>query len=484
MGKSSVTKNYIYNVVYQILIIILPIITTPYISRTLGAEAIGIYGYVASIVTYFTLIGTLGLTNYGKREIAYVQNDKEKRDKIFSELFLFRVITTLITIFIYIICFGVNNKYSLYYQILSLEILAMIFDISWFFQGIEDFKKVVIRNIVIKLISIILIFILIKTPTDLWKYFCIYSISALLGNASLWIKLNKYVKMRKVKIKDLKKHIKPTLSLFVPQIATSIYTILDKTMLGSIVSDISEVGFYEQSQKIIKIALTVVTTIGIVMVPRIASTYANGDKEKISFYMKKTFNFVWFLSIPIMFGIMAISKDFVPWFFGEGYEKVTILMITSSPIIVLISLSTVTGSQFLMSIKKQNIHTISVIIGAVVNVTLNCILLKYFASLGAVISTVAAELVIAMIEIIYIVKYRYINVKDIFYNSYKYFIIGLIMFLTVWILQSKLEPGIISTMLEIGLGGIVYIGILILIKDKFLYTYFINKFIKRKDMKV
>ena len=141
MKKDSITKNYIYNVIYQIIIIILPIITTPYISRTLGAEGVGTYGYVISIVTYFTLIGTLGLTNYGKREIAYVQDNKEKRDKIFSELFLFRIISTAITVIIYIVSLCVHNEYSIYYRILIFEILAMMFDISWFFQGIEDFKK-------------------------------------------------------------------------------------------------------------------------------------------------------------------------------------------------------------------------------------------------------------------------------------------------------------------------------------------------------
>lgn len=475
MKKDSITKNYIYNVIYQIIVIILPIITTPYVSRALGAEAIGTYGYVISIVTYFTLVGTLGLTNYGKREIAYVQDDKEKRDKVFSELFLFRVITTTFTIIVYIVTLCIHNEYSIYYQILIFEVLAMLFDISWFFQGIENFKKVVIRNSIVKLVSIILIFVFIKKPSDLWIYFCIYAISNFLGNVTLWFKIKKYIKFRKVKLRDLKKHIKPTISLFIPQIATSIYTVLDKTMLGNLSNNISEVGFYEQSQKIVKLALTLVTTIGAVMMPRISNTYANGDKEKVSDYMKKTFNFVWIASIPIMFGIMVTSQDLVPWFFGQGYEKVTDLMIWSSPIIVFISLSTVIGSQFLMSIKKQNIHTMAVIIGSIINVVLNLILLRNYASMGAVISTVIAELVITIIEIIYITCYKYIKLKDIFYKSYKYFIIGLIMYVCVWIVQYNLNASITSTVIEVMVGGIVYVGLLILTRDQFLYQYVINK---------
>ena len=426
------------------------------------------------------MIGTLGLTNYGKREIAYVQDNKEKRDKIFSELFLFRIISTAITVIIYIVSLCVHNEYSIYYRILIFEILAMMFDISWFFQGIEDFKKVVIRNTIVKIISIILIFILIKEPSDLWIYFCIYAISNFIGNATLWIKIRKYISLRRVKLSDLKKHIKPTISLFIPQIATSIYTVLDKTMLGALTNNLSEVGFYEQSQKIVKIALTLVTTMGTVMIPRIAYTYATGDKEKISTYMRKTFNFVWILAVPIMFGIMAVSKDLVPWFFGDGYEKVADLMIWSSPVIIFISLSTVIGSQFLMSIKKQNVHTMAVIIGSIINVVLNLILLKTYESMGAVISTVVAELAIILIEVIYVVKFKYIRLKNIFYKSYKYILIGFIMFLVVWQVQGKLEASIISTFIEIGVGGVIYIVLLLVTKDELFYQYCINKIIKKK----
>ena len=482
--KNSITQNYIYNVVYQIIIIILPIITTPYISRVLGAEGVGIYGYVNSIVTYFTLIGTLGLINYGKREIAYVQNDKEKRDKVFSEIFLFRAITTSIVIIIYILTLCITNEYKLYYQILILELMAMAFDISWFFQGIEDFKKVVIRNSIVKLVSICLMFILVKTPEDLWIYFTIYAVSTLLGNITFWLKIKKYVTVKKVKLQELKKHIKPTISLFIPQIAVSLYTVLNKTILGSLTNNMAEVGFYEQSQKIVKIALTLVTTIGVVMIPRIANIYANGDKQKIKEYMKKTFNFVWFAAIPIMFGIMAISQDLVPWFFGQGYEKVAILLILSSPIIMFISLSTVTGSQLLLSIKKQNVHTIIVFIGAGINILLNILLVNKYAAIGSIISTVIAEFVIATIEIIYVVYHKYVDISDIFTGMFKYLFVGIIMLIGVWILQDKLISSITSTIIEIMVGGIIYIGLLLIIRDKFLYKYVINKFILKRKKEI
>lgn len=247
--KNSVTKNYIYNVLYQVLMIILPIITTPYISRVLGAENIGIYGYTLSISAYFILFGSLGMSLYGQREIAYNQKDKREYTKVFKEILIMKSITMAFSIFIFYFTLVLHGQYQEYYRILILEILANAIDISWFLQGLEEFKKTVSRNLIIKILSIIAIFMFVKTKEDLYIYFVIYVLSILLGNISLWFYLPKY--LEKVKIKDLNilRHIKPTIVLFIPQIAIQVYTILDKTMIGLIIENKSEVGFYEQAQK-------------------------------------------------------------------------------------------------------------------------------------------------------------------------------------------------------------------------------------------
>lgn len=482
MGQKNITKNYIYNLIYQILVIILPIITIPYLSRTLGVEGIGIYGYTVSIVTYFSLLGALGLTNYGQREIAYVQDDKFKRSKVFCELVVFRFITVTAVTILFVLLFCINTEYKIYYIILTLELVATALDISWFFQGIEDFKKILIRNLIIKLISIVLIFMVIKTASDLWKYFVIYAGSVLLGNASLWFKITKYVDFVKVNFKDILKHVKPTITLFIPQIAVSVYTILDKSMLGMISQNMAEVGYYEQSQKIIKITLTFVLTIVTVMMPRIASNYAQGNNEQIRKYMEKTFNFVWFLAIPLMFGMIAISSEFVPWFLGEDYSKVSTLLVISSVIILIIPFSSVIGSQYLIATNRQNIHTKIVICGAIINVILNLILIKYYQSIGAVISTIIAELLISIMEITYVVKNKFINLKIIFKHSIKYILAGLIMLICILIIKKFMVISIISTLIQVGIGCIIYLGILLLIKDKFIYDIIkklLSKFIKK-----
>ena len=468
--RNKIFKNYMYNLIYQILIIVLPIITTPYLSRVLGVENLGIYGYTVSIVTYFTLACAFGITKYGQREVAYVQNDKEKYSKVFWELSFIKLISVIAFSIIFVLAFCIQGDFAIYYRILLFEIIAVFFDITWFFQGMEDFKKVVIRNLIIKIVAVICIFAFVKSKDDLMYYFIIYVLSTLIGNISLWINLKKYVQKPSIDFKQLKKHFKPMFSLFIPQIATSIYTILDKTMLGTLANDISEVGYYEQSQKIIKIALTLVTAMSIVMMPRISNMFSNKNNNKIEKYMNECFQFNWFLGIPISFGIAAIAPTFVPWFFGPGYDKISSLLILVCPIVVIISFSTTIGTQYLVSIKKQNIQTISVIVGAIVNVLLNIILISVLNSLGAVIATIVAELVITTIEIVYVVKKKMITIKSIFDNCLYYILSGIIMFVVVRFVQGYMNLSIISTITQIIIGGVIYIAILYVMKNEFVHN--------------
>lgn len=472
--KKSITKNYIYNLIYQILIIILPLITTPYLSRVLGATGIGIYSYTLSIVTYFVLFGSLGMAMYGQREIAYVQENKEKRSKVFWEIFLLKIVTLSISMVIFYFTYATRGEYQIYYKIFIWEIVANCIDISWFFQGMEEFKKTVIRNIFIKIISLVLIFTIVKTSSDLSKYIFIYVFSNILANFSLWFYLPKYIKKMKLKELNFKKHLKQSISLFIPQVAVQIYTVLDRTMLGNMITDINEVGYYEQAQKIVKMSLAVVTALGTVMSPRIANTYINNDKEKLDDYIKRSFNFVWLLGIPIMFGLMGIARNFVPWFFGTGFEKVELLMILCSPIILAIGLNNVSGVQYLIQVKKQNIFTITVIIGAVVNLVLNFLLIPIVKSAGAVIASVLAETIILIAQLIYTHTRNEIKIESAFKGSLKYIISGVIMGILVYAIGLVLEPKMISTMIQILIGASAYFILLFVLKDKFLMQM-INK---------
>ena len=464
--KKSIAKNYIYNLIYQMLTILLPLVTTPYLSRVLGAENIGIYGYTISIVTYFILFGTLGVSMYGQREIAYKAQDKKERSKAFWEIIILRTITLSVSIILFYLIYGRSGEYAIYYRILMIQLIANLFDISWLFQGIEEFDKTVVRNLIVKLLSLILIFVVIRTPEDLWKYFVIYVGAELLGNVTVWLYLPRYLEKIKIEELQVKKHIKPTIALFMPQIAIQIYTVLDKTMIGLITKDMVEVGYYEQAQKIVKAALTIVAALQTVMNSRIANAYARDDKEEVKQCLEKSFNFVWFLAIPMMFGLMAIAPKFVPWYYGEGFDGVTSIMIATAPILIAIGLNGITGIQYLVQIGKQKIFTISVTIGAIVNVILNIILIHFFKGVGAAIASVIAELSILGYQLIYF-KDQF-SIWEILKLSIKCFISGIVMFVVVNILVKFMEVSIINTVIQIIVGGIIYLLMLMLLKYQFL----------------
>ena len=466
MSKNSVSKNYIYNLTYQILLVILPLITTPYVSRVLGAENIGIYSYTLSIVTYFVLFGSLGISMYGQREIAYVQDNKKEKSKVFIEIVSLRAITMAISMICYYFTYINGTTYQLYYKILVIELLSACVDISWFFQGMEEFKKTVIRNIIVKFISVIAIFLFVKSSEDLAIYVLIYVLSNFLGNLSLWIYLPKYIE--KIKFRELKifRHLKPTIGLFIPQIAMQIYTVLDKTMIGQIVEDKSEVGYYEQGQKVIKLFLTLVTSLGTVMVPRMAHTFISGEKEKLKEYMKKSFQFVFFLAFPIMIGLVIVSAKFVPIFFGEGYDKVSILIKVISPIILFIGLSNIIGTQFLLPTKRQKEFTISVTAGAIINFILNMILIRGFQSVGASIATVFAELLVTSIQI-YCIRDVF-NIKEILEIAKNNVISIITMTIACLVIAIFAKNTIICLALQVIIGAIVYFATLVILKDEFI----------------
>ncbi len=485
MQGKNIIKNFIYNASYQLMMIILPIITTPYVARVLGAEKIGIYSYTEAIVAYFVLFGTLGFSLYGRREIAYKQTDSKDYSRLFWEIFIFRSATMLVAtgVFCYLFIFR-SGPYSLFYKILLIEILGNILDISWFFQGLEDFKKTVIRSVAVKLVAVICIFIFVKTPSHLSRYFLIYGISTLLGNLALWFYLPRFLTSVKVKIKDIFKHFLPTLALFLPQIATQVYTVLDKVMLGSMISDKSEVGYYEQSQRIIKIILTLVTSLGIVLMPRIANLFANGDKDKINHYIKTSLNVIFVLSFPIIFGLIAVSDVFVPLFFGAGYERVSLLIKIICPIVLFIGMSNVVGTQYLLPTKRQKEFSISVWVGAIINAIFNFIFITRWGAVGAALGTILAELSVIVVQVYFIRKE--FTFADIIKSAAKYLIGSLIMYAVLLLMGTILHQrvsNIINIFITITIGVIVYTIYLFVVKDSFLLNIIrkVSGFLKHRS---
>lgn len=466
MSKKSIGKNYLYNMSFQILVMILPLVTTPYISRVLGAANIGAYSYTQSIVYYFTLFGCMGLNLYGQREIAYVQDDKKKRSKVFWELIIIRIISHTASLFIFCVTFINDKQYAVLYLIQIVDIVASCLDISWLFQGMEDFKKLAFRNIVVRLFAVLCIFLFVKTSDDLYIYAICYSASLIIGNVIMLVGLPQIITRVNLPDLELAKHIKPCVILFLPQIATSIYNVLGKTMIGVITGIEEEVAYYEQAQKIIKVAMSFLTSIGTVMLPRIAYIFSKKDHSEIQRYMTESFRYAFFLGVPLSFGMIAVASGMVPWFYGGGYDKVVPNIIVIAPIILIVGLSNVIGVQYLLPTGHQKEYLISVLCGSTINIVLSVVLIPKFQSIGAALASVVAELSVLLIQIILTRKsFAY---REIVKKSYKYIIAGVVMYLVIFVFVTDYDSSVLLTVKQVIVGGIVYIGMLLIMKDELL----------------
>lgn len=471
MKKNSVAKNYIFNLFYQIVVVIVPLITTPYISRVIGAEGIGIYSYCLSISIYFIVIGTLGFPIYGQRQIAYNREDTENSSKAFVEIFLCQCIGLIIILILFFILFVVkNNGYSSMFLVVGIGIIAAVFDISWFLAGLEEFRIIVGRNLLVKLISVIMIFTLVKDRNDLYVYGLCIMLGNLFGNLSLWWYVPKYIGKVNFRSLHLRKHIKPAAILLLPYSITTIYAIIDKTMLGTLSGSMAQVGYYEQSQKIITFSTAIVSSLGTVLMPRLAFAFSENNKEEISRYLKYSIKFVCLITLPIMFGLIVISDNLVPWFFGIGFDRVSVLIKIFSPLALIMGLSNIIGNQYLIAINKEKMLSIVILIGTICNCIFNFLLIPFFKAEGASIATIIGELVI-LLMLVYLNR-KQIDMKIIPKSICKYLVYSFIMGMSMKLFEKYIihTSSISHTLTLIVLGGIVYFTLLLITRDELIIS--------------
>lgn len=482
--KASVKANYIYNLTYDILILIVPLITTPYISRVLTPESIGIYSYTYSIIMYFSAFVALGTKSYAIKQIARAET-KDTASLIFWNTFILRLLSGIsaLTVYYAYVFLKAENKTVAIIQ--SFYIIAVIFDISWFFQGVENFKTIIFRNLVVKIISLVVIFTCVKDNGDLLIYVFSLSGLTLLGNLTLWGYLPKY--LIKVKISELRpfKGIKEIIILFIPTLALQIYSAIDKTMLGALTSRMSENGYYEQSSKIISAALTAITSLSIVGLPRISQLFAEKEYKKVNESMRNSYRFVFFLSLPMMLGICAVSDILVPWFLGSSYSSCIMLLCVLSALFVIMGLSNITGFQYLVATDRQSVYSFSIVVGTVVNILLNWLLISKLLSLGAAIASVISEVLVLIIQLFYIIIIKKeFSLGEFFGKAWRYLFGSVLMFIFICFLKKGLPAGFIGVSISIAVGIIVYIISLILMKDEmvidFIRQQIINRFLHRK----
>ncbi|GEP18442.1 oligosaccharide flippase family protein [Pediococcus pentosaceus] len=459
----QVVKNYLYNASYQVFVLLIPLITTPYLARVLGPTGVGINAYTNSIIQYFILFGSIGVNLYGNRQIAFVRDNKDKMTKTFYEIFLMRIMTIVLAYAAFLIFLMTTGSYHVYYLAQSVSIIAAAFDISWFFMGVENFGVTVLRNFVVKIVTLISIFTFVKSLDDLNIYIMILSLSLLIGNMTLFPNLKRYIGKAKFKNLRIWQHLKPSMVLFVPQIATQIYLVVNKTMLGSMTS-VQSAGYFDQSDKMIKMILAVVTATGTVMLPHVANAFMKGEVEKTKQFLYNSFSFVTALSVPMMFGIAAVARKFVPLFFTDKFLAVTPLMMIESVVILLIAWSNALGTQYLLPTNQNGAFTRSVVFGAVVNIIVNIPFIMFWGVLGATMSTVLSELAVTGYQL-YVLRHQ-ISYRSLFKDTEKYLLAGIIMFLVIFVLDGKLVNNWTTLIIEVFIGIAIYAFLLIITKAK------------------
>ena len=398
----KVLKNYAYNLSYQLLVIVLPIITTPYVTRIFSSKDLGTYGYFNSIVTYFILLATLGVANYGTKEISGHRKDIRKN---FWGIYTLQLIATILSLVLYTsLCLFFPGMQNMVAYILGLSLISKGMDISWLFQGLEDFRRITARNTTVKVLGVISIFLFVKTPGDLYLYVFLLTFFELLGQLSMWLPARPYIGKPQFDLSYAKKHLKPVILLFLPQVAISLYVTLDRTMLGAL-SSTNDVGIYDQALKIINILLTLVTSLGSVMLPRVSGLLSNGDHKAVNKMHELSFLIYNLVIFPIIAGLLIVNKDFVSFFLGKDFQEAYLAIAIMVFRMFFIGWTNIMGIQILIPHNKHREFMLSTTIPAVVSVGLNLLLIPPFGFVGASIVSVLTEALVWVIQLYFCLPY-------------------------------------------------------------------------------
>ena len=398
----KVLKNYAYNLSYQLLVIVLPIITTPYVTRIFSSKDLGTYGYFNSIVTYFILLATLGVANYGTKEISGHRKDIRKN---FWGIYTLQLIATILSLVLYTsLCLFFPGMQNMVAYILELSLISKGMDISWLFQGLEDFRRITARNTTVKVLGVISIFLFVKTPGDLYLYVFLLTFFELLGQLSMWLPARPYIGKPQFDLSYAKKHLKPVILLFLPQVAISLYVTLDRTMLGAL-SSTNDVGIYDQALKIINILLTLVTSLGSVMLPRVSGLLSNGDHKAVNKMHELSFLIYNLVIFPIIAGLLIVNKDFVSFFLGKDFQEAYLAIAIMVFRMFFIGWTNIMGIQILIPHNKHREFMLSTTIPAVVSVGLNLLLIPPFGFVGASIVSVLTEALVWFIQLYFSLPY-------------------------------------------------------------------------------
>ena len=469
---ASIKNNFLYNILYQMVSALIPIILTPYIARVLTANGVGVNSYVTANVTYFQLFSFLGIAGHGQREIAIVRNDKQKVSRIFWELQLFHFFCGAIVLVIYLafVALVPSKDVRIYYILNIIMIVSSILDISWLYQGFECFRNMAIKNVIAKGSMVLFCLLFVKSENDLWKYILINALGLLASSAFLWKELYQYVSpLHKVTGIHVFRHTKPVLVFFIPTIAASVYSILDKSVINIVTHSNLQNGYYENAYKILTILNVAVQNLSTVMSPRMSSIYGSGDRDKMKEYLNSALEVMLFLAMPLAFGMASIAKSFVPIFFGDGWNPVIPLLYVFMPLVVVLGFSTYLDGMYLVPSGKRFQSAKIICFGAVLNLVLNFVMVTYWQALGAAVATLITESVIAILMLL--LAKDIIDKKRILHAFLRYAIYGTVVFIGATFTGKYINTRY-AIVLQIFVGCLIYVLLLIMTKDSILVAGF------------
>lgn len=448
-----ILDNVLYQALYQLLQVILPVITVPIVSGSLGPKGLGIFNFTSSITNYFVLFAGLGLSNYGVREIARCRDNKNSLSRKFFELEGMNILISIIIIAVYFSMVAIMNRYKSFYVIEFLLIIAAVLDISWFYIGIEDFSKVSLSNMIIKVISFILIVLTIHNYSDLKLYVVIQCGSTFLSQSILWFFLKNRIDFVRVNFISMVKHIKPAAAYFISKIAISLYTNLNKTLLG-ILGTVSAVGYYSNGVTLYTMIAMVMTSVDEALMPRMSKMVSDGNKTNAIKLMEKVVHISLWITIPAMFGLIAISSKLVDWFFSPKFALLKILIPIFAPLVVIIPLGVSIARQYLVPTGNIKGYNISVIFAGIISIFINVITISKMGVYGTVLATCVSESFNTIIRVFELIKHTDFH----FHLSLiiRYFIMGIVMALAIYCSTRQLSSSVVTTMIQISIGVIVY----------------------------
>ncbi len=460
----DIKKNFFYRLLYELTLLAGPLITTPYVSRVLGAEGIGEFSFTYSVTTYFILFSALGLSGYGTREIARIRDDKSATSRLFWEIRLTGMIPGAICLVLWFIFILITSRYRLLYIALTPYLLGTLFEISWFFMGLEKIKGTVLSGIGIRILGIILLFVMVKSSRDVPVYCAINSCIILFSNLSMWLLLPGHLSKVSLRNIPFSLHLKEMFVYFIPSIVMSVYMVLDKTLIGVITKDSYQNGYYEQADRVINVSKTFVYWVMVTVTSaRMSYLYANDRYDEIKHAISKSMDFIFFIGYGAVFGLLGISHNLVPLFFGTGYEPVEKLICMMLPLILILGITNCLENCYYIPAGKRSQSTGYILAGAILNLVMNLCLIPFWGAKGAVIASLTAELMIALLFMR--------NNNGFFLGtrlgrlSVKRIPAGLLMAAAVWFAGKLPLNGIAVLLIQLTTGVLVYCSLLFILRD-------------------